>query len=125
MLGYEPSEVDSKLEISDYTRCAHDLGLSSDEFMAEHNPMSVFAASGFCNWAATVMAPFPKITSCGCGFTRPGRVWPSWISRCSPDATSPIVPPARTHAMPVAPSTGYGPNIWPKIPVFSDVPSGS
>ncbi len=39
-LGYEPSEVDLELEISDYTRCALDLGLSSDEFMAEHNPMS-------------------------------------------------------------------------------------
>ncbi len=39
MLGYEPTEVDSELEISDYTKCAFDLGLSPQEFMARHNPM--------------------------------------------------------------------------------------
>ena len=39
MLGYEPSEVDSEIEISDYTKCAFDLGLSPQEFMATHNPM--------------------------------------------------------------------------------------
>jgi hypothetical protein len=39
MLGYEPSEVDAELEISDYAKCAFDLGLSPKEFMARHNPM--------------------------------------------------------------------------------------
>jgi hypothetical protein len=39
MLGYEPSEISSELEITDYTRCAHELGLSPREFMAKHNPM--------------------------------------------------------------------------------------
>ena len=39
MLGYEPSEVLSELEISDYTKCAADLGLSPTEFLAKHNPM--------------------------------------------------------------------------------------
>ena len=39
MLGYEPSEVDAELEISDYTKCAFDLGLSPQEFLAQHNPM--------------------------------------------------------------------------------------
>ncbi len=39
MLGYEPTEVDSELEISDYAKCAFDLGLSPQEFMARHNPM--------------------------------------------------------------------------------------
>lgn len=39
MLGYEPSEISSELEISDYSRCAHDLGLSPKDFMAKHNPM--------------------------------------------------------------------------------------
>ena len=39
MLGYEPSEVNSELEISDYAKCAFDLGLSPKEFMANHNPM--------------------------------------------------------------------------------------
>jgi hypothetical protein len=39
MLGYEPSEVSSQLCIADYARCAFDLGLSSAEFLAKHNPM--------------------------------------------------------------------------------------
>jgi hypothetical protein len=39
MLGYEPSDVDADLEISDYTKCAFDLGLSPKKFMAKHNPM--------------------------------------------------------------------------------------
>ena len=39
MLGYEPSTVDAELEISDYAKCAFDLGLSPKEFMAKHNPM--------------------------------------------------------------------------------------
>ncbi len=39
MLGYEPSAVDSELEIADYAKCAFDLGLSPKAFMAKHNPM--------------------------------------------------------------------------------------
>lgn len=42
MLGYEPSGIDSVVEIFDYAKCAFDLGLSPPEFMAKHNPM--FAA---------------------------------------------------------------------------------
>ena len=39
MLGYEPSTVSSEVEITDYSRCAHELGLTPKEFMAKHNPM--------------------------------------------------------------------------------------
>ena len=39
MLGYEPSAVDSELEISDYAKCAFDRGISPKAFMAEYNPM--------------------------------------------------------------------------------------
>lgn len=39
MLGYEPSDVDAVLEISDYTKCAFELGFSPKEFMAKFNPM--------------------------------------------------------------------------------------
>src|SRR6478736_2153469 len=39
MLGYEPSVVDAELEISDYAKCAFDLGLSPKEFLVRHNPM--------------------------------------------------------------------------------------
>ena len=44
MLGYEPSAVDAKLEIADYSKCAFDLGLTPQEFLAKHNPM--FQAGG-------------------------------------------------------------------------------
>jgi hypothetical protein len=39
MLGYEPSNIRAVLEMSDYAKCAHDLGLTSAEFLAKHNPM--------------------------------------------------------------------------------------
>jgi len=39
MLGYEPSNVDAHLEISDYAKCAFDMGLTPKDFMAQHNPM--------------------------------------------------------------------------------------
>jgi len=39
MLGYEPSGIECEIEISDYARCAYDLGLTPKEFMAKHNPM--------------------------------------------------------------------------------------
>jgi hypothetical protein len=39
MLGYEPSEVAAQVEISDYAQCAFDIGLTPQEFMAQHNPM--------------------------------------------------------------------------------------
>lgn len=39
MLGYEPSNVDSELEIFDYSKCAYDLGISPQEFMGKYNPM--------------------------------------------------------------------------------------
>ena len=39
MLGYEPSAVDSEIEITDYAKCAFDLGLSPKELLAKHNPM--------------------------------------------------------------------------------------
>jgi hypothetical protein len=39
MLGYEPTAIESELEIFDYARCAFDHGLSPQEFMAAHNPM--------------------------------------------------------------------------------------
>jgi hypothetical protein len=39
MLGYEPSQVESAIEISDFSRCAYDLGMTPKDFMARHNPM--------------------------------------------------------------------------------------
>ncbi len=39
MLAYEPSEVEAELEISDYAKCAYDLGLSPKDFLKRHNPL--------------------------------------------------------------------------------------
>jgi hypothetical protein len=39
MLGYEPTAVRARIDIADYARCAHDLGMTPKAFMAEHNPM--------------------------------------------------------------------------------------
>lgn len=39
MLGYEPTPVQSSVTLADYTRAAHDLGLTPREFMEQHNPM--------------------------------------------------------------------------------------
>lgn len=39
MLGYEPTTVRSELHIADFSRCAHDLGLSPAGFLHQHNPM--------------------------------------------------------------------------------------
>ncbi|MCA9008443.1 MAG: hypothetical protein KDB01_01795 [Planctomycetaceae bacterium] len=39
MLGYEPSLIESRLEMSDYSKCAHDLGMAPAEFLDQFNPM--------------------------------------------------------------------------------------
>ncbi|MEJ7593701.1 MAG: hypothetical protein WKF77_19350 [Planctomycetaceae bacterium] len=39
MLGYEPSLIESRVELSDYSKCAHDLGLTAAEFLDQFNPM--------------------------------------------------------------------------------------
>lgn len=39
MLGYEPTTVRSEFQIADFSRCAHDVGLTPAEFLTRHNPM--------------------------------------------------------------------------------------
>jgi hypothetical protein len=39
MLGYEPSEVTAEVALADYSKCAHELGLTPAEFLDQHNPM--------------------------------------------------------------------------------------
>ena len=39
MLGYEPSLIKSRLEMSDYSKCAHDLGMTPVQFLDQFNPM--------------------------------------------------------------------------------------
>lgn len=39
MLGYEPSNVRSRLFLADYTRAAFDLGITPQQFLIDFNPM--------------------------------------------------------------------------------------
>lgn len=39
MLGYEPTTIESRVSLSDYSKCAFDLGLMPAEFLDCHNPM--------------------------------------------------------------------------------------
>lgn len=39
MLGYEPSLIESRLEMSDYSKCADDLGMTPADFLDQFNPM--------------------------------------------------------------------------------------
>ena len=39
VLGYEPSNVRSRLSLADYARCAHDMGIEPRKFLDEYNPM--------------------------------------------------------------------------------------
>jgi hypothetical protein len=39
MLGYEPSQVHSRLFLADYTRAALDLGITPQQFLHDYNPM--------------------------------------------------------------------------------------
>ena len=41
MLGYEPTPIQSAVALADYTRTAHGLGLTPQDFMDRHNPMFV------------------------------------------------------------------------------------
>jgi hypothetical protein len=56
MLGYEPSDVASSVTIADYSRCAHDMGLSPETFMAMHNPMFPSGAS--------LLLPYTTVLPC-------------------------------------------------------------
>jgi hypothetical protein len=39
LLGYEPTAVQSELQMADYTRAAHDLNITPRQFLADYNPM--------------------------------------------------------------------------------------
>ncbi|APZ93366.1 hypothetical protein [Fuerstiella marisgermanici] len=41
MLGYEPTLVQSRVAMSDYSKCAHALGITPAEFLDRFNPMFV------------------------------------------------------------------------------------
>jgi hypothetical protein len=55
MLGYEPTTVESEVEISDYSKCAFELGITPKAFMTKYNP--VFQADSTLLQAYTVPVP--------------------------------------------------------------------
>lgn len=56
MLGYEPTTVRSEFHIADFSRCAHDLGLSPPEFLRLHNPMFSNGAELLKDYVTTLSA---------------------------------------------------------------------
>ena len=59
VLGYEPSTVGSVLRMADYSRAAHDLGMSPKEFLDRHNPMFTASEKLLQPYIAVVPAPPP------------------------------------------------------------------
>lgn len=39
ILGYEPSKVHSEISMADFSSCAHELGITPDQFLEDFNPM--------------------------------------------------------------------------------------
>ncbi|WP_395738254.1 hypothetical protein [Prosthecobacter sp.] len=54
MLGYEPTSVRSDFHIADFSRCAHDLGITPADFLQKHNPMFSAGAEMLKDYLTTV-----------------------------------------------------------------------
>jgi hypothetical protein len=59
MLGYEPSEITSRLFLIDYTRCAFDRGLQPREFLDRFNP-TFGEGRSLLDAYATELTPFDR-----------------------------------------------------------------
>ena len=59
VLGYEPSTVRSVVRMADYSRAAHDLDMSPEEFLDRHNPMFMTSERLLQPYIAEVPAPLP------------------------------------------------------------------
>lgn len=96
MLGYEPSEIPSELEITDYAKCAFDLGLTPKEFMARHNPMFSFGYELLRPYATPIPCFSPSdyqivtINNSSAPFSADGSTWQGTLHKATilePDAT--------------------------------------
>lgn len=54
MLGYEPTVVESRLSLLDYSRCAFDMGLTPAEFLDHRNPMFTDGQQRLSNYTTDV-----------------------------------------------------------------------
>ncbi len=59
MLGYEPSQVQSRLFLSDYTRAAFDLGITPQQFLQDYNPMFKKGEEILAPYASELPQPEP------------------------------------------------------------------
>lgn len=56
VLGYEPTEVDSRVSLVDYTRAALDRGLAPAEFLVRFNPITAAGRDALAGYATDVTA---------------------------------------------------------------------
>jgi hypothetical protein len=59
MLGYEPSAVESRLHMADYTKAAAYLGISPNEFLVEYNPMFKHGEERLLPYTTELPQPLP------------------------------------------------------------------
>ena len=59
MLGYEPSAVQSRLHMADYTRAAADVGITPNQFLIEYNPMFKHGEEKLLPYAIELPQPQP------------------------------------------------------------------
>src|SRR2546423_691115 len=59
MLGYEPSQVQSRLFLGDYTRAAFDLGITPQQFLQDYNPMLRKGEELLARYATELPQPEP------------------------------------------------------------------
>ncbi len=75
MLGYEPTPVCSDFHIADYSRCAHDLGITPADFLQKHNPMFSAGAEMLRDYLITIsdwQESRPRIVVINNGMAEPG-----------------------------------------------------
>ena len=54
MLGYEPTLVQSRVAMSDYSKCAHDLRVTPAEFLDDFNPMFASGQNKLAEYTTTI-----------------------------------------------------------------------
>ena len=59
MLGYEPSQVQSRLFLGDYTRAAFDLRITPQQFLQDYNPMFRKGEEHLARYATELPQPEP------------------------------------------------------------------
>ena len=120
LLGYEPTPIESRLSMVDYSACARDRGLTPMEFLDRHNPMF---HSGRDVWAdyTTNLAEFDSrefqvllINNSSAGYDENDSHWQGVLHQAT-------IPHPREDAVRVVNSIQLTPDTSPQItPITSD-----